>query len=103
MKPEEQPETAAAYVQRIRAAVSELKARLQRAYERLYPGLGEIVRIIIDEEEEKAWNLSSFPHLLLPDLVEVHIGTLGLDSSEARHEDILAAPIDDSHAVAATY
>jgi hypothetical protein len=36
------------------------------------------IRIILDEEEASAWKLSIFPHLLLPDLLEAHIETLGL-------------------------
>ena len=38
---------------------------------------GDLVRIVLDEEEVKAWELS-FPHLFLPDLVEAHITQLGL-------------------------
>jgi hypothetical protein len=31
-----------------------------------FPGLGEIIRIVLDKEEANARRLSSFPHLLLP-------------------------------------
>src|SRR5437764_13593663 len=58
-------------------AVSKLKSRLQQDYERTYPDLGDLVRIVLDEEEAKAWELS-VPHLFLPDLVEAHITHLGL-------------------------
>ena len=71
-------------------AVSDLKDRLQQDYEQAYPGLGNIVQIVIDEEEEKAWDLSSFPHLLLPDLVEAHIERLGLQPVSMRHDNLLA-------------
>src|SRR5467141_3121326 len=71
-------------------AVSGLKNRLQRNYEQAYPGLGNVVRIVLDEEEEKAWNLSSFPHLLLPDLVETHMERLGLQLVSMRHDNLLA-------------
>jgi len=66
----------------VKIAVSELKDRLQQDYERTYPGLGEIIRNVLDEEEANARKLSSFPHLFLPDLVEVHIATLGLELSD---------------------
>ena len=66
------PETA----RRVTAAVSELKDHLQQDYERTYPGLREIIRIVFDEEEAKACELSFFPHLFLPDMVEAHIANL---------------------------
>src|SRR6266513_3016166 len=69
-------------------AVSGLKNRLQRNYEQAYPGLGNVIRIVVEEEEERAWDLSSFPHLLLPDLVEAHIERLGLQPAE--HDDVFA-------------
>lgn len=78
MKTEDRQEVPAIFLQRVVGAVSELKVRLQQDYERTYPGLEEIIRIILDEEEAKAWKLSIFPHLLLPDLLEAHIETLGL-------------------------
>jgi hypothetical protein len=78
VKTEDRQEASAIFLQLITAAVSELKLRLQRDYERTYPGLEEIIRIILDEEEANAWKLSFFPHLLLPDLLEAHVETLGL-------------------------
>jgi hypothetical protein len=78
MKIEDQQEASAIFIQQVIAAVSELRVRLQRDCERTYPGLEEIIRIILDEEEANAWKLSIFPHLLLPDLLEAHIETLGL-------------------------
>src|SRR5467141_3338874 len=71
-------------------AVSGLKNRLQRNYEQAYPGLGNVIRIVLDEEEERAWDLSSFPHLLLPDLVETHMERLGLQPVSMRHDNLLA-------------
>ena len=62
----------------VSVALSRLKQRLQQTYERAYPGLREIVHLVLDEEESKAWELSPFPHLLLPDLVEAHIAKLNL-------------------------
>jgi hypothetical protein len=77
MKTDQEPEPAG-FLQNLPGAVSKLKNRLQRDYEQAYPGLRDLIRIILDEEEAKAWNLSSFPHLFLPDLVEAHIAQLGL-------------------------
>jgi hypothetical protein len=95
MKTEEHPEPTAVFIQRVTAAVSELKDHLEQDYERTYPGLGEIIRIVVDEEEAKAWELSFFPHLFLPDMVKAHIATLELEPAETRHSDVVAA-IDES-------
>ena len=64
MKIEEHLEPTAVFIQRVIAAVSELKDHLQQDYERTYPGLGEIIRIVLDEEEAKAWELSFFSQLV---------------------------------------
>src|SRR2546430_12696069 len=77
MKTDQYPDPAAVFPQIVTNAVSRLKNRLQQDYERIYPDLGDLVRIVLDEEEAKAWELS-FPHLFLPDLVEAHIAQLGL-------------------------
>ena len=66
-------------------AVAELKSRLQREYEESYPGLSEIIHLVIEDEERKAWHLTSFPHLVLPDLVAAHVATLGLKPALAKH------------------
>ena len=84
MKTEEHLEAIAAFIQRVTAAVSELKDHLQHDYERTYPDLGEIIRIVLDEEEAKAWELSFFPHLFLPDMVEAHIANLNLQPVETK-------------------
>ena len=65
------------FLQSLPDAVSKLKNRLQRNYERLYPGLHDLIRIVLDEEEANARKLSPFPHLLLPDLVDAHIRSSG--------------------------
>ena len=72
----------------VSVALSRLKQRLQQDYERAYPDLREIIRLVLDEEESKAWDLSSFPHLLLPDLVEAHIAKLSLQPAETKHDDL---------------
>jgi len=90
MQTDRQTEVNAVFLQTVTDAVSDLKDRLQQDYEQAYPGLGNVVQIVIDEEEEKAWDLSSFPHLLLPDLVEAHIERLGLQPVSMRHDNLLA-------------
>jgi hypothetical protein len=69
MKTNQSNYPAAVFLQTVSAAIAQLKQRLQRDYEQAYPGLREIVHLVLDEEETKAWELSLFPHLLLPDLV----------------------------------
>jgi hypothetical protein len=90
MKTEEHLEPTAVFIQRVTAAVSELKDHLQQDYERTYPGLGEIIRIVLDEEEAKAWELSFFPHLFLPDMLEAHIVNL---SRSREHRARLGFPV----------
>jgi hypothetical protein len=87
MKTDQYPDQdqAAVFPQRLTDAVSKLKNRLQREYEQAYPDLGDLVRIVLDEEEAKAWELS-FPHLFLPDLVEAHIAQLGLRPANIRRD-----------------
>ena len=80
-------EAVAGFLQNLPGAVSKLKNRLQRKYEQAYPGLRDLIRIILDEEEANAWNLS-FPHLFLPDLVEAHIAQLGLEP--VRYDELFA-------------
>jgi hypothetical protein len=75
------------FIQTLTGAILDLKNRLQHDYERAYPGLGNVVRIVLDEEEEKAWELSSFPHLLLPDLVETHMERLGLQPAAKKQDE----------------
>jgi hypothetical protein len=89
MKTDQLNHPAAVFLQTVSAAIAQLKQQLQRDYEQTYPGLREIVHLVLDEEETKAWELSLFPHLLLPDLVEVHIEKLNLQPADTRHEDLL--------------
>src|SRR3981081_2363473 len=90
MKTEQQPEAATAvFLQTVSAAVTQLKQKLQQDYEQTYPGLGEVIRLVLDEEETKAWELSLFPHLFLPDLVEAHVAKLDLQPAETKHDDVL--------------
>ena len=61
------------YLQTVSFALTQLKRELQHDYEKAYPALREIIHLVLDEEESKARALSSFPHLIFPDLVEAHI------------------------------
>jgi len=79
----------AVFLQTVSVAISELKQRLQHNYERAYPDLREIVHLVLDEEETKAWELSLFPHLLLPDLVEAHIARLNLQPALTRRDNVV--------------
>ena len=90
MQTDQQPEAATAvFLQTVSATVTQLKQKLQKDYEQAYPGLREVIRLVLDEEEAKAWELSLFPHLLLPDLVEAHVEKLNLEPADTRHEDLL--------------
>jgi hypothetical protein len=53
----------------------------------------DLSQLDLDEEEAKAWELSPFPHLLLPDLVEAHIVKLNLQSADTKHGDVLVSDI----------
>ena len=87
---DQQSETATEnFPQTVSAAVTQLKQKLQQDYEQAYPDLREIIHLILDEEEAKAWELSLFPHLLLPDLVEEHVAKLGLQPAETKRDDVL--------------
>jgi hypothetical protein len=52
--------------------------------------LREVIHLVLDEEESRAWNLTLFPHLLLPDLVEAHVAKLNLQPVETKHHDVFA-------------
>jgi hypothetical protein len=74
------------FLQTVVIALGKLKQQLQHDYERAYPDLGEIVHLVLDEEEASAWELTTFPHLLLPDLVEAHVAQLNLQPVGTRHD-----------------
>jgi len=81
--------TKTVFLQTVSIAMSHLKQELQRDYEQAYPDLAEIVHLVLDEEESRAWDLTMFPHLLLPDLVEAHIANLNLRRVEREEEDVV--------------
>jgi hypothetical protein len=88
MKTEQHEPTTTVFLQTVALAMNDLKQQLQRDYEEAYPELAEIVHLVLDEEESRAWDLTVFPHLLLPDLVEAHIANLNLRPVETKHEDV---------------
>src|SRR5581483_741715 len=65
---------------RVSAAVRGLRLRLEESYRKAYPGLADIIHLVLDQEEVRAWQFSSFPHLLFPDLVQARIEKLNLRS-----------------------
>ena len=79
------------FSERLTDAVAELTRRLQAHYERIHPGRSELVRNAIAEAEAMAWELSLFPHLFLPDLVEARIAELALQPGFARCEAAFAS------------
>jgi len=87
MKTDTQPKPV--FLQTVSVALRQLKQRLQQDYEQAYPDLREIIHLVLDEEETEAWELSLFPHLLLPDLVEAHIEKLNLRPVDTRHDELL--------------
>src|SRR4051794_5842274 len=76
--------TQTGFLQTVGIALGKLKQQLQHDYERAYPELSEVIHLILDEEESRAWSLTLFPHLLLPDLVEAHVAKLNLRPVERK-------------------
>ena len=93
MRIEERLEPTAVFIQRITAAVSELKDHLQQDYERTYPSLGEIIRIVLNEEEAKAWELSFFPHLFAPRIPRLKPSQTPTRLAEIVNDDFSVIPI----------
>jgi hypothetical protein len=88
------------FLQTVSVALGQLKQRLQQDYEQAYPNLREIIHLVLDEQETEAWELSAFPHLLLPDLVKAHIEKLNLGPVDTRHDELLVPhpfPEIDNH------
>jgi hypothetical protein len=71
------------FCQKLTNAVPALSRRLQAHYEHLHPDQTDVIREIVAEAEATAWELSLFPHLLLPDLVEARIAELALQPALA--------------------
>ena len=90
MKTEQHQPTNTVFLQTVSVALANLKQQLQSDYEQAYPELAEIVHLVLDEEESKAWELTTFPHLILPDLVDMHLANLNLRPVETKHSDVFA-------------
>jgi len=80
--------TAADFLLTVRIALARLKGELQDDYEQAYPELREIIHLVLDEEESKAWSFAPFPHLIFPDLVEAHLAALNLRAIGTRHRAV---------------
>ena len=91
--------TTTVFLQTVALAMSELKQKLQRDYELAYPELAEIVHLVLDEEESRAWKMTLFPHLVLPDLVEAHVARLSLRPAETKHDDFFPRRHLDDHSI----
>jgi hypothetical protein len=85
MKTDQPNQSAAVFLQTVSVALAQLKQRLQREYEQGYPDLSELIRIVLDSEEARARELTFFPHLLLPDMVEAHLRSLNLRPAKTNH------------------
>jgi hypothetical protein len=83
------PATTPVFLQTVQAALAQSKRELQQDYERAYPALREIIHLVLDEEETKAWKLSQFPHLLFADMVGAHIEKLNLQRAETSHKAVV--------------
>ena len=105
MKTDQPNQSAAVFLQTVSVALAELKQRLQQRYEQAYPALREIIHIALEQEEDRAWELTLFPHLLLPDLVEAHLASLNLRPAKRKCGELFAVDAfnpaeNDEHPVA---
>jgi hypothetical protein len=86
----------------VSVALTQLKTRLRDDYKKAYPDSGEIIHRVIDCEEARARELSFFPHLILPDLVEAHFTELGFQpaitsrAAATPSQDFIAAETSNS-------
>jgi hypothetical protein len=91
MKTDQPNQSAAVFLQTVSVAVAQLKQRLQQDYEQAYPDLRQLIQIVLEQEEARAWDLTLFPHLVLPDLVETHLASLNMRLMKANQSDVFAA------------
>ena len=82
MKTDQLQEPASLFPKMVSVALGRLKKQLRHDYQKAYPDSGEIIHLVLDEEEAKAWEISFFPHLILPDLVDARIAQLGLQPAD---------------------
>ena len=81
---EPEPYVVGHFYEKLTRAVPQLSRRLQARYEGLHPRHRQLVRDVIADAEATAWELSNFPHLLLPDLVEARMAELALGPAFTR-------------------
>src|SRR5262245_3599996 len=96
----EQNQSTAVFLQTVSVALTQLKLQLLRDYEQAYsdyPDLHRLIRIVVDAEETRARELTSFPHLLLPDLVEAHLASLNLHRIRTNPRNVFAAEDFNAH------
>ncbi len=67
--------------EKVTAAMAKLRDRLHLQYALRFPSLASQVRSVLDEAAIEAW-VSPFPHLLLPDLVEIKMARLLLPQTK---------------------
>jgi hypothetical protein len=96
MQTEQHEPTRTVFLQTVGRAVAQLKQQLQQDYESAYPELREVIHLVLEEEESKAWDLTPFPHLVLPDLVEAHISKLSLRPVDTTHSHLFERPSFDN-------
>ena len=77
------------FLQLVSLGLAQLKQKLQHHYEQAYPNLREIIRLVLEQEEVRAWQLSPFPHLIFPDLVEAHVAKLNLEPATLNDSNIV--------------
>jgi hypothetical protein len=86
--------TKTVFLQTVAVALAQLKQTLQREYEQAYsgyPDLHHLIHIVVESEEARARELTSFPHLLLPDLVEARLASLNLHRIRTNQGHVFAA------------
>ena len=88
MKTDQPDQAVVVFLRTVSVAVAQLKQRLQQDYEQAYPDLGQLIHIVIETEESRAWELTLFPHLLLADMVETHLASLNLHPVRTRHHGV---------------
>ena len=87
MKTDTQPEPV--FLQTVSVAIAQLKQRLQQDYEQAYPDLREIVHLVLDEEEAKAWELS-FSRICFSPIWSRRTSKPNLQAIEAKHDNVFA-------------
>jgi hypothetical protein len=91
MKTDQPNQSAAVFLQTVSVALAHLKQRLQQNYEQAYPDLRQLIQIVLEQEETRARDLTLFPHLVLPDLIEAHLASLNMHPMKRNQANAFAA------------